>query len=96
MSNFQRFLGKSYLTFLDVSAKMKDEIFTLKKALQEESEKMSTLQKDRDDFAQIALERVKVLTVKRACCLTMNLPKQARVVVEVFSFKSPIGSLFHV
>ncbi|KAK3749915.1 hypothetical protein QZH41_017366, partial [Actinostola sp. cb2023] len=51
--------------FIMDSNKKKDEISSLKEALREEGDKMLILQKDRDEFAQIAVERGKVLTGKQ-------------------------------
>lgn len=51
---------------------MKDEIAALQNLLQQENKKMSALQKDRDEFAQIALDRGKNLTVIKTCILGNN------------------------
>jgi hypothetical protein len=44
---------------------MKDEIAKLKKIVQSELDKLSELQNDRDEFAQLALERGKALKVSQ-------------------------------
>lgn len=52
---------------------MKEKVTSLKKVVQSELDKMSELQKDRDEFAQLALGRGKAIKVRLIVIKTSKL-----------------------